>query len=184
MFRGMKENGFMFPSFLILFFVLALLLPARSVQGAMYKYADKNGTVIFTDCYDCIPQPYRDRAQKIRDMAPFSARPTEGGKEVPENRDGGNVSRPEPGNPAGEKIAGESGRGREEKEKNATAIREKQARLEELNARVAALQQEKSSLRTNWMVFDRIRFNQLNQEIEALQKEIQDLQSEIEEDRR
>jgi hypothetical protein len=182
MFRAMKENGWMFPSLVLSLLGLLFLLGPPSAMGEMYKYRDKHGTLIFTDCYDCIPGEYRNQVEKIRDAAP--ARAEERPNETPRKREGEATEKPGQGNTPGAKTAEDLRREKETKEKQDAVVREKRARLEELRMRLAAVQQEKASLRTHWMVFDKIRLNQFNQEIEDLEKEIQALQAEIEEDRR
>ncbi len=179
MFRLMEKNGTFSPSTVILFLFLVVFLAPDLAQGAMYKYTDKNGTVIFTDCYECIPKPYRDQVEKmkIREEPPAPTPPeTKQKGATPEIQGGGPTSKPEPGKSV--EASGESDREKESRDKKLQASREKEARIQELRTRLEAAQREKAGLRTNWMVFDRIRTNQLNQEIENLQKEIQALQAE------
>ena len=58
---------------------------------------------------------------------------------------------------------------------------EKEKQIEELQEQITARQKEQRSLRTNWMVYDKIKLNQLNQEIEGLEKQIAALQKELSE---
>ena len=61
---------------------------------------------------------------------------------------------------------------REEQER---AFKEKEKQIEDLQEQITAKRQEQRSLRTRWMVYDRIRLNQLNQDIAGLEKQIEDI---------
>ncbi len=175
----MRKNACALGSLVLLLSLLVVFPAPHLAQGAMYKYVDKNGTVIFTDCYECIPQPYRNQVQKIREVEPPPASREAGKEAAPE--EGRKAVNPEPRKAEGERAAegshGTEGQGK----KKSAALREKEERLEALRTRLQAVMQEKAGLRTNWMVFDRIRTNQLNQEIESIQKEMEALQAEIQE---
>jgi hypothetical protein len=59
----------------------------------------------------------------------------------------------------------------------------KEKRIAEMQAQIRAKQQEQRNLRTTWMVYDRAKLNQLNQDIANLEKEIESLRREMAEDK-
>jgi chromosome segregation ATPase len=157
---------------LLVFFFIGTLSSLRlaDAQGTIYKYLDKNGNVHFTDNAESIPEQYRDQIKILKEP------------KSPETK-------PAPAEEGSRKITNAEER---KKEEEARALREKEAREEkqkaskeienrivELQDQIRAKQQEQASLRTTWMVYDRIRLNQLNEEIASLQKQIESLQQEL-----
>ncbi len=177
----MKRNACSLGSVVFLLSSALMLLAPDPSPGAIYKYKDKNGTVIFTDCYECIPQAYRHQVEKMREVEPPAAAPEAGKETAPRDDRKAVKTEPRPA-PDDEGAAEKSGRGERGEKKKPGAIREKEERLETLRTRLQAALQERASLRTNWMVFDRIRTNQLNQEIESIRKEMDALQAGIQEE--
>ena len=70
---------------------------------------------------------------------------------------------------------------REEKLKEEKEI---QDRIADLQQQIRAKQEEQGKLRTTWMVYDRIRLNQLNAEIAGLVQQINSLQQQLAEKQR
>jgi hypothetical protein len=162
-------------TFLLALFSLALLapLPLMQAQASFYKYVDRNGNIHFTDSLDSIPEEYRNQIKVYKEEG-----------------------KPEPALSEKERVSEEKGgqlrEAEEKKEAEAKALQEKAAREEKLKERqeiqdritglqeqIRVKQEEQGSLRTTWMVYDRIRLNQLNAEIDALVREIQSLQQEL-----
>ncbi len=167
-------NRFPFPYILILavFFVLAGWNPA-SAQN-FYKYVDKNGNVHFTDNLDAVPPQYRNQLEVYKEeKRPKAVSPQkieEAGKAPGKQLE--EIRKQEEERAAKEKA---------EKEAKLKARKEIQDRITELQEQIRAKQEEQRNLRTTWMVYDRIRLNQLNQEIAALSEQVQSLQRELNE---
>ena len=145
----------------------------------MYKYTDKKGSVNFTDCYECIPKEYRDQIKKL---------PETPSQNLPESKGVEKEGGPAPGQegkikespkPDSAESPAQADREKEARGQMRKERQAKQERIEELRKEIEAKRQELGSLRTTWMVYDRIRFNQINQEITALQNEIQSIQNEL-----
>ena len=58
-----------------------------------------------------------------------------------------------------------------------------QKRIANLQDQIRAKQAEQRNLRTTWMVYDRAKLNQLNEDIANLEKEIESLRSEMAEEK-
>jgi hypothetical protein len=157
-----------------LFSVLNL---AGSSEAAFYKYVDKNGGVHFTDQIDSIPPEYRHQIKEYRDRQPAetpSAKETEASKEPGAAERERQLKEAEQKKEAEAKAQQEKA-AREEKEK---VFKEKEKEISELQEQITAKQQEQRSLRTNWMVYDKIRLNQLNEDIAGLEKQIEEIKKE------
>jgi hypothetical protein len=168
--RSLKICSFL----LVLFFVSSLTsLRVAHSQVAFYKYVDKKGNVHFTDRLDSIPAEYRNQIkvykEKQKPQPSFSKEPA-----VKEEQD---------------RQVSESGEKKEEEQK---ALPEKadlekklkerkdiQDRISSLEEQIRAKEEEKGPLLASGMVNDRLRLNQLNEEIVALVQEIRSLQREL-----
>ena len=158
-------------------FLFITVLPAAG-HAAMYRYTDKNGNVNFTDCYECIPKEYQNQIKQIQESPSQSPQ-----QSIGETKEG--VPAPEQEDKLKSKKEAEdrqTAREKEIREQKRKVRQEKQDRIEELRKQIEAKRQEISSLRTTWMVYDRIRFTQLNQEIAGLQSQIESIQSELDSD--
>lgn len=147
--------------------LLADFVLLSSADAATYRYVDKNGTMNFTDCYECIPKEYRNQVKKMREEA---APPVEkakeaasAGKEAPKKKE-----------------AAKADREKEEQAKKQKAREAKEKRIEELRKQIEAKEEEKAGLRTSPVfVYDRYAANRLDQEIAGLQKQIQEIQEQL-----
>lgn len=143
------------------------------VQGAFYKYVDKTGYIHFTDRLDSVPKEYRNQIKEYKEE-----------------------EKPKPTFPKKAGVTGERGRQLKESEgkiePEVKELQEKSAREEELKegqeiqnrianlqGQIRAKQEEQRSLRTAWMVHDKVRLNQLSQEITGLEQEIESLQQKL-----
>ena len=163
--------------FKILTILLALLfigtlasLRLADAQGTIYKYIDKNGNVYFTDNAESIPEQYRNQIKILNEP------------KSPETKTSPAEEQPRKITDAEEKKKEEEARALREKaaqEEKQKASKEIENRIAELQDQIRAKQQEQGSLRTTWMVYDRIRLNQLNDEIASLQRQIESLQQEL-----
>jgi hypothetical protein len=154
-------------SFLIVLFAFLISCAPVSAQSSFYKYIDKNGKITFTDRLEAIPEEYREQIKVYKDEAKAeTAAPIPG--EKAEN------------SPAKIKEADERKKAAEEaaREKEVKIREEKGKRITELQNQIRAKQQEQRDLRTTWMVYDRIKLNQLNEEIASLEKQILSLKKE------
>jgi chromosome segregation ATPase len=165
--------------FKILTILLALLfigtlssLRLADAQSTIYKYIDKNGNVHFTDNAESIPEQYRNQIKILNEPKNPETKPAPAEEEPRKIRDAEERKKEEEGRALREKAARE----REEKQK---ASKDLEDRITELQDQIRAKQQEQGSLRTTWMVYDRTRLNQLNEEIASLQKQIESLQQEL-----
>ncbi len=165
--------------FKILTILLALLfigtlasLRLADAQGTIYKYIDKNGNVHFTDNAESIPEQYRNQIKILNEPKSPETKTSPAEEEPRKIRDAEEKKKEEEARALREKAARE----REEKQK---ASKEIENRIAELQDQIRAKQQEQGSLRTTWMVYDRTRLNQLNDEIASLQKQIESLQQEL-----
>jgi chromosome segregation ATPase len=167
---------------------ISCLFGMALAQETFYKYVDKNGTVHFTDRLESIPAEYRNQVKVRKQEVQTPSAPqgkSEKGQELKGPRAGEKLEvsasgaekekGSEEAKPPQEKAQREKG----EKERIQKARQEKMKEIAELRKQVEAKDKEASSLRTNWMVYDRIKLNQLNEEKEKLQKEIQTLQEEL-----
>jgi len=156
---------------LALFFIATPpFLPVADAQGTVYKYVDKNGNVHFTDSVESIPKEYRNQIKILKEPKPPETKLSPAEAEVPPTKAAEEKKKEEEAKAAREKAAQEA---------KQQEIKEIEDRITELQGQVRAKQQEQGSLRTTWMVYDRIRLNQLNEEIAALQKQIESLQQEL-----
>jgi chromosome segregation ATPase len=163
--------------FKILTILLALLfiapLPSlrlADAQSTIYKYIDKNGNVHFTDNAESIPEQYRNQIKILNEPKNPETKTSPGEEEPRKIGDAEERKKEEEARALREKAA------REEKQQ---AAKEIENRITELQDQIRAKQQEQGSLRTTWMVYDRIRLNQLNEEIVSLQRQIESLQQEL-----
>jgi chromosome segregation ATPase len=155
---------------------------APSAEAAFYKYTDKNGVVHFTDRLESIPSEYRNQIKEYKEIIkePEAPPPQEKGA----TKDPGDTERErhlretEQKKKEAEAKASQEKAAKEAKQK---ARQEIQEQISDLNEQIAAKNKEAASLRTNWMVYDRIRVTQLNEEVASLQKQIEALQKELSE---
>ena len=151
---------------------LTSFLPSATPASLYYKFIDKSGTIHYTDRYEAVPPEYRDRVKVMKETeAPpisTSAVTERGAQEQARPKVETDPSK------AQEKET----RPQEADEKKFQAELEKEKRVEELRKGIESKVEEEKGLRTNWMVFDRIRLNQLNQEIKGLEDEIKSLRGE------
>jgi len=143
---------------------------APSAEAAFYRYTDKNGVVHFTDRLESIPSEYRNQIKEYKDMKQPEAPPPQ---EKGTSKD--------PGAADQERQLREAEQKKKEAEAKQKAREEKQKQIAALQEQIAAKQKEAGSLRTNWMVYDRVKVNQLNEEIASLEKQIEALQNELSE---
>jgi hypothetical protein len=155
----------------------------RSAEAVFYKYVDKNGVVHFTDRLESIPPEYRDQIKEYKELKqpePPSPPEKEEAKIPAAAERERQLKEAEPKKKETDAKALEEQAVREAKLK---AREEKEKRIAELQEQILAKVNEQKSLRTTWMVYDRIKINQLNQEIGTLQKEILSIQKELAEDK-
>jgi len=160
------------PTLLLALFFIATLPSLRlaDAQSTVYKYVDKNGNVHFTDTIESIPQQYRNQIKTLKEPKYPETSLTPAEEETRKASDAEEKKKEEAAKALREKAA------QEEKQQ---AAKEIENRITELQDQIRAKQQEQGSLRTTWMVYDRNRLNQLNEEIAALQKQIESLQQEL-----
>ncbi len=154
-------------SFLVASFALLVSFAAASAQSSFYKYVDRSGKVIFTDRLEAIPQEYQEQVKVYKGESKAET-PAPAPVENSEN------------SPAKVKEAGEGQKAaeKEAREKEVKIREERGKRITELQDQIRAKQQEQRNLRTTWMVYDRIKLNQLNEEIASLEKQIVSLKKE------
>jgi len=168
------------PRYVVIAFFLALIgllaIPwERSAEAAFYKYVDKKGNVHFTDRPESIPEEYRNQIKEYKEMKQPEAPPPQDPAAAERDRQ---MKEAEQQKKEAEAKAAQERAAQEEK----IRIRqEKEKQIAELQEQITARQKEQRSLRTNWMVYDRIKITQLNQEIEGLEKQIAALQKELSE---
>ncbi len=155
---------------------LLIFLGRADVQAAVYKYVDKNGNVHFTDRPESIPEEYRNQINVLKEeeKSKPAFRKKEGVAGEGERQSRGAEERKEEAKTLQEKSA------REEKWKEDQEI---QNRISDLQDQIRIKQEEQRTLRTTWMVNDRIKLNQLNQEIAAMEQEIRSLQKKLGEEK-
>ena len=159
---------------LALFFIAALTPPRLAdAQGSVYKYIDKNGNVHFTDNVGSIPEQYRNQIKTLKEPKYPETKLSPADVEVPQIREAREAEERK------KEQEAKALREKEAQEEKQKAIKETENRITDLQSQIRAKQQEQGSLRTTWMVYDRTRLNQLNEEIVALQKEIESLQQEL-----
>jgi type IV secretory pathway VirB10-like protein len=152
-----------------------------SADAEFYKYVDKKGNVHFTDRLESIPEEYRNQIKEYKEMKQPEPPPPQ---EKEESKDRAAAERDRQMKEAEQKKREAEAKAAEEKSLQEEKLRirqEKEKQIEELQEQITARQKEQRSLRTNWMVYDRIKLNQLNQEIEGLEKQIAALQKELSE---
>ena len=152
-----------------------------SAEAEFYKYVDKKGNVHFTDRFESIPQEYRNQIKEYKEMKEPEALPAQ---EKEESKDPAAAERDRQKKEAEQKMKEAEAKAAQEKSFQEEKLRirqEKEKQIEELQEQITERQKEQRSLRTNWMVYDRIRLNQLNEEIGGLEKQIGDLQKELSE---
>jgi len=171
----MKRSFKVYTFLLALFFIFSLapLRPAHA-QSAFYKYVDKKGNIHFTDKLDSIPKEYRNQIKVYKEKEkPKPAFSKEQGVTEEQNRrltEANEKKKEEEEKALQEKAA------RERTLKERQEIRD---RIIDLQEQIKTKQEEQGSLRTTWMVNDQNRMNQLNAEIAAIEQEIQSLQQEF-----
>ncbi len=158
---------------LILMAFFSVMSLAGSAEAAFYKYVDKNGGVHFTDQIDAIPPEYRNQIKEYRDRQP-AVKPSS--KEEAESAEQAKQKRDAEQKKEAEAKAQQERVDREEKER---IYKEKEKEIADLQEQITAKQQEQRGLRTNWMVYDRSRLNQLNEDIAGLEKQIEDIKKEL-----
>ena len=168
----MMERPSRICTLLLALFLIASFVQLRPAQGSFYRYVDRDGIVHFTDNLDSIPEEYRNQIKIYKEEATPKPTPLEAGvtEEKGDKRREAEERKEAEAKALREKVA------REEKLKERQEIQE---RINGLQEQIRAKQEEQGSLRTTWMVYDRIRLNQLNAEIAALGQEIQSLQQEL-----
>ncbi len=148
-----------------------------SGQTVFYKYVNKNRNVHFTDRLESIPEQYRDQIKEYKEQGkPETVSPPAQKSGEPADK----IKEAEEKKKEAEARALEEKRAGEEKLK---AREEKEKRIAELQDQIRAKQEEQRNLRTTWMVYDRIKLNQLNEEIANLAKEVESLQKDVAEDK-
>lgn len=170
----MKLFNRVFAAFLALSFVFAFGTFSGALGQSFYRYVDKDGNIHFTDSLESIPAQYRDQI-KVYKEEPRQV-PPDSVKESP--KDPGRQQREAEEKKKKEEEA-KALQERAEREEKLRIQQEKQDQIIALQDQIRAKQEEQKNLRTTWMVYDRIRMNQLNEEIAALFKQIQSLQQEL-----
>jgi len=170
------ERLFKVCAFLLTLFLIGTWAPLRlaHAQALFYKYVDKDGNVYFTDRLESIPEEYRNQIKVYKGeekTKPAFSKEQEATEEQKRRlREAEEKKREE---------AEKALRAKEAREKKLKEQKEIQDRISDLQKQIWAKQEEKESLRTTWMVYDRIRLYQLNTGIAALVQEIQSLQQEL-----
>jgi len=159
-------------SLLALFGLLAFPW-APSAEAAFYRYTDKNGVVHFTDRFESIPSEYRNQIKEYKEMKQPEAPPPQ---EKGASKDPGAADQERQLREAEQKKKEAEAKAAQEAKQKAQA--EKQKQIAALQEQIAGKQKEAGSVRTNWMVYDRMKLTQLNQEIASLEKQIEALQKE------
>lgn len=175
MIRFLRLSIFLVSALLLLSPALPRLAPGQAV---FYKYVDKNGNAHFTDRLESVPEEYRNQIKEYKgESKPETISPPaqmEAGERAEKIRDAAAREKEAEARAPQEKAA------QEEKLKAREA---KEKRIAEMQAQIRAKQQEQRNLRTTWMVYDRAKLNQLNQDIANLEKEIESLRREMAEDK-
>ena len=163
---------------LIMVGLFSVLNLVGSSEAAFYKYVDKNGGVHFTDQIDSIPPEYRHQIKEYRDRQPTETSSPKGNEpsKEPDAAERERQVKEAEQKKAAEAKAQQEKAARQEKEK---AFKEKEKQISNLQEQITAKQQEQRGLRTNWMVYDKIRLNQLNEEIAGIEKQIGDIQKDM-----
>ena len=165
-----------FPGILLL---ITLLTPfwLANAQAAFYKYVDKNGNIHFTDSLDSVPEEYRDQLKVYQEpKSPETTSPPTPEKEGATGEPARKLREAEEKKQAEQARALQEKAARDEKLKDR---QQKEERIAELQMEIIAKREEQRGLRTTWMVYDRIRLNQLNDEIAGLEREIESIRLEI-----
>ena len=163
---------------LLMVALFAVFNLAGSSEAAFYKYVDKKGGVHFTDQIDSIPPEYRNQIKEYRDFQPAA---TPSPKEDEASKEPGAAERERQLKDAEQKKEAEAKAQQEKavREEREREFREKEKQIADLQEQITAKQQEQRGLRTNWMVYDRIRLNQLNEDMADLEKQIDDIRKEM-----
>ena len=165
---------------LLLFFIVPpISLRLAYAQASFYKYVDKDGNIHFTDSLDSIPEEYRTQIKIYREQK--TPKPALSEEEGAAEEKSLQLKEAEEKKKEAEEKALQEKAAREEKDKEQKEV---QDRIADLQQQIRAKQEEQGSLRTTWMVYDRIRLNQLNAEIAGLVQEINSLQQELAEKQR
>jgi len=176
------ENSLFFLRAAFLAVTLLFLWPIYA-EGATYKYIDKNGTVNFTDCYECIPKEYRNKVQRLREQprpqTPAEPSVEEGKRTTEESAPREQARQSKEAEREKREAEERAAREKAEQERKLQARQEKERRIEELTQQIAAKEEEINNLRTTWMVYDRTNYIRLSGEIEELKKEIQSIQDSL-----
>jgi hypothetical protein len=170
--------------FLFIAFFLALIGPLAfpwggAAEAAFYKYVDKKGNVHFTDRFESIPEEYRNQIKEYKEMKQPEAPPPQ---EKGESKDPSAAERERQLQEADQKRKEAEAKAAQERaaqEEKFKIHQAKEKQIAELQEQITARQKEQRSLRTNWMVYDRIKLTQLNQEIAALEKQIEAIKKEM-----
>ena len=168
----MKRIDFRVFLWLSLCLFLLIAFWPKTGEARIYKYTDKNGVVQITDRYDSIPPEYRNQIQTIEETPmPPPSKGEESKQPAPQM--GGESER-------NKEAALKAAREKEAQEKKRKVREEKEARIAEITKQIQEKQEEKSKQRNNPMFpYQRNQFNILSQEIDQLEKEIQEIQAEM-----
>jgi chromosome segregation ATPase len=179
--RKIQDRFIFYP--VTLFGVTLFLLFPICAEGATYKYVDKNGTVNFTDCYECIPKEYRNQIQRLREepgpQTPGEPSGEEGKRVTEESAPKEQASQSKEAEQEKREAEERAASEKAEQERKLQAREEKEKRIAELTQQIATKEQEIQNLRTNWMVYDRTNLYRLSGEIENLKKEVQSIQNSL-----
>jgi type IV secretory pathway VirB10-like protein len=162
-------------------FALLVSCWVPAAEAAFYRYTDKNGVVHFTDRFESIPPEYRNQIKEYKETMPPEAPPPQekGASKEPGAADRESQLREtEQKKKEAEAKAAQEKAAQEAKQK---ARQEIQKQIADLQEQIAAKNKEAGTLRTNWMVYDRYRVTQLNEEVASLEKQIEALQKELSE---
>ena len=159
------------------FFGVSVFYWQVPAQAAFYKYVDKNGNVHFTDRLESIPEEYRNQMKVYRE----EVRPETPSSPAKEESQGSAAKLGET-EQKGKEAEAKALQDNAAKEERLKAREAKEKSIAELQAQIRAKQEEQRSLRTTWMVYDRVKLNQLNEQISALEKEIESIQKELTEE--
>jgi outer membrane biosynthesis protein TonB len=138
-------------SLLALFGLLAFPW-APSAEAAFYRYTDKNGVVHFTDRFESIPSEYRNQIKEYKEMKQPEAPPPQ---EKGASKDPGAADQERQLREAEQKKKEAEAKAAQEAKQKAQA--EKQKQIAALQEQIAGKQKEAGSVRTNWMVYDRMK---------------------------
>lgn len=170
------------PLLILPVFLASLLISGPAAGQSFFKYVDRNGNVHFTDRLESVPPEYRGQIKVYKEEKTEPAQPPQKDK-AQFGREA--EQKPEADKDAEAKALKEKtekerlAKEKADREAKLKARQEIQARIADLQDQLRAKQQEQAGLRTTWMVYDRMRFNQLNEEMASLAEQIQSLQKEM-----